>query len=174
MLLYAPACRQEDFTNAIGYLVRRMDENSGPDNFLRYAFHIEVDSPAWQMLEQQFVDAFRAVETVSSESRRTQDRRQGGRDSFATGGLAGTSMSPVAKRVPISSRSRNEPDTIGRCAERALGRTIDEAAEALRCGRRRCAGDRWRGDAGGRAKRESPIHRAGSVVAIIGRRLSRY
>ena len=22
MLLYAPACRQEDFTNAIGYLVR--------------------------------------------------------------------------------------------------------------------------------------------------------
>ena len=51
MLLYAPACRQEDFTNAIGYLVRRLDENTGPDNFLRHAFNIEVDSPEWQMLE---------------------------------------------------------------------------------------------------------------------------
>ncbi len=29
MLLYAPACRQEEFTNAIGYLVRRLDENTG-------------------------------------------------------------------------------------------------------------------------------------------------
>ena len=45
LLLYAPACKQEDFTNAIGYLVRRMDENTGPDNYLRYAFNIEVDSP---------------------------------------------------------------------------------------------------------------------------------
>ena len=33
MLLYAPACRQEDFINAIGYLVRRFDENTGEENF---------------------------------------------------------------------------------------------------------------------------------------------
>ena len=58
MLLYAPACRQDDFTNAIGYLVRRLDENTGPDNFLRHAFRIEVGSPDWQKLEQQFVEAF--------------------------------------------------------------------------------------------------------------------
>ena len=28
MLLYAPACKSEDFINAIGYLVRRLDENT--------------------------------------------------------------------------------------------------------------------------------------------------
>ena len=60
MLLYAPACRQEDFTNAIGYLVRRLDENTGPDNFLRHAFNIEVDSPAWHALEEQFIAAYEA------------------------------------------------------------------------------------------------------------------
>ena len=60
MLLYAPACRQEDFVNAIGYLVRRLDENTGPDNFLRHAFNLEVDSPAWRRLEQGFLDSFRA------------------------------------------------------------------------------------------------------------------
>ena len=76
MLLYAPACRQEDFTNAIGYLVRRLDENTGPDNFLRHAFNIEVDSPEWNTLEQQFVEAFEATESVSSAPRRTQDQSE--------------------------------------------------------------------------------------------------
>jgi RHH-type proline utilization regulon transcriptional repressor/proline dehydrogenase/delta 1-pyrroline-5-carboxylate dehydrogenase len=74
MLLYAAACRQEEFTSAIGYLVRRLDENTGPDNFLRHAFQIEVGSPAWQSLERQFVDSFAAMATVSSKPRRTQNR----------------------------------------------------------------------------------------------------
>src|SRR5919106_1663758 len=74
MLLYAPACKQEDFTNAIGYLVRRLDENTGPDNFLRHAFNIEVDSSEWHKLEQQFIAAYEAMNTVSSSPRRTQDR----------------------------------------------------------------------------------------------------
>ncbi|MFM8892292.1 MAG: proline dehydrogenase family protein, partial [Planctomycetia bacterium] len=34
LLLYAPACRKEDFLSAIGYLIRRLDENTGPENFL--------------------------------------------------------------------------------------------------------------------------------------------
>ena len=59
MLLYAPACQQEDFTNAIGYLVRRLDENTGPDNFLRHAFNIEVGSDDWKKLEQQFIESYR-------------------------------------------------------------------------------------------------------------------
>jgi len=33
MLLYAPACRREEFVSAIGYLIRRMDENTGDENF---------------------------------------------------------------------------------------------------------------------------------------------
>ncbi|MEX2315820.1 MAG: proline dehydrogenase family protein [Pirellulales bacterium] len=74
MLLYAAACRQEDFTNAIGYLVRRLDENTGPDNFLRHAFNIEVGSDAWDALERQFVDSFQATKSVGSEPRRKQDR----------------------------------------------------------------------------------------------------
>ena len=33
LLLYAPACRREDFIHAIGYLVRRLDENTGAGQF---------------------------------------------------------------------------------------------------------------------------------------------
>jgi RHH-type proline utilization regulon transcriptional repressor/proline dehydrogenase/delta 1-pyrroline-5-carboxylate dehydrogenase len=76
LLLYAPACRKEDFINAIGYLVRRLDENTGPDNFLRHAFSLKVGSQDWQRLEQQFVDAFEKMDDVSDSPRRRQDRRQ--------------------------------------------------------------------------------------------------
>ncbi len=74
LLLYAPACQQEDFIHAIGYLIRRLDENTGEDNFLRHAFNITVGSKAWERLEKHFVESFEAIETVSSEPRRTQDR----------------------------------------------------------------------------------------------------
>lgn len=76
LLLYAPACRHEDFIYAIGYLVRRLDENTGIDNFLRHAFRIQVDSEDWQRLESQFLAGFQRMETVSFQPRRTQDRHQ--------------------------------------------------------------------------------------------------
>ncbi len=74
MLVYAPACRRRDFIHAIGYLVRRLDENTGADNFLSHAFNLQVGSPGWQHLEQQFLDSFEAITTLSSAPRRTQNR----------------------------------------------------------------------------------------------------
>ncbi len=74
LLLYAPACRRENFINAIGYLIRRLDENTGPENFLRHAFRIEVDSPEWRTLEQGFLAAFDAIDGTSDAPRRDQDR----------------------------------------------------------------------------------------------------
>ena len=76
LLLYAPACRKQDFIHAIGYLVRRLDENTGPDNFLRHAFHLTVDSPEWKRLEEQFFAGFERIAELSDEPRRIQDRRQ--------------------------------------------------------------------------------------------------
>ena len=76
LLLYAPACKQEDFIHAIGYLIRRLDENTGPENFLRHAFNVQVGSPEWEKLEQGFLRSFDAQETLSDAPRKTQDRRQ--------------------------------------------------------------------------------------------------
>jgi RHH-type proline utilization regulon transcriptional repressor/proline dehydrogenase/delta 1-pyrroline-5-carboxylate dehydrogenase len=72
LLLYAPACRKEEFLNAIGYLIRRLDENTGPENFLRHAFKLETGSPEWEVLENGFRAAFRTA--VSDAPRRTQSR----------------------------------------------------------------------------------------------------
>lgn len=75
VLLYAPACKKEHFINAIGYLIRRLDENTGPENFLRHAFNIQVGCPVWQQLEQGFVEAFHAIAAASDAPRRTQNRQ---------------------------------------------------------------------------------------------------
>jgi RHH-type transcriptional regulator, proline utilization regulon repressor / proline dehydrogenase / delta 1-pyrroline-5-carboxylate dehydrogenase len=72
LLLYAPACRREEFINAIGYLIRRLDENTGPDNFLRHAFKLTPGSAEWEQLERGFREAFTLG--VSDAPRRTQDR----------------------------------------------------------------------------------------------------
>ncbi len=76
LLLYAPACRREDFIHAIGYLVRRLDENTGPGNFLRHAFRLSIDSDDWGALERDFVSSFEAIDDLPETPRRTQDRRR--------------------------------------------------------------------------------------------------
>ena len=74
MLLYAPACRREDFLNAIGYLIRRLDENTGDENFLRHTFQLQTDSAEWKSLAQAFESSVDRIESVGSQPRRTQDR----------------------------------------------------------------------------------------------------
>ena len=99
MLLYAPASRREDFIYAIGYLIRRLDENTGPENFLRHAFKLEVGSQEWKLLETGFLQSFNLLDSLSSAPRRTQDRRRAqdrraperrawANDSGRTGGLS--------------------------------------------------------------------------------------
>ena len=76
ILLYAPACRRENFIYAIGYLIRRLDENTGPENFLRHAFSIGVDSPEWRDLEKAFLDSIAMMDNLPDTPRRTQNRME--------------------------------------------------------------------------------------------------
>ena len=97
LLLYAPACKKEHFINAIGYLIRRLDENTGPENFLRHAFKIKAGSDEWHKLERGFLAAFAAVGSVTDAPRRTQNRQ----------------LPPVAS-APVAAgwqHLENEPDT---------------------------------------------------------------
>ncbi|MGV3486538.1 MAG: proline dehydrogenase family protein [Planctomycetaceae bacterium] len=75
MLLYAPACKREDFLHAIGYLIRRLDENTGPSNFLRHTFRLSPDSDEWRKLASDFAVSYQRMSTVSGEPRRQQNRQ---------------------------------------------------------------------------------------------------
>lgn len=74
LLLYAPACTQDGFLNAIGYLVRRLDENTGPQNFLRHAFCLQPDSADFQSLADGFRQSLRLAATVDHAPHRNVDR----------------------------------------------------------------------------------------------------
>lgn len=116
VLLYAPATRKQDFIHAIGYLIRRLDENTGPNNFLRHAFKLSPDGKEWQRLQEEFFASFGAIEGLSEAPRRTQDRTQ----------------SPAC---PLESADfTNEPDT-----DFSLGQNVAWAQEIIDKWRDRCA-----------------------------------
>jgi RHH-type proline utilization regulon transcriptional repressor/proline dehydrogenase/delta 1-pyrroline-5-carboxylate dehydrogenase len=74
LLLYAPVAGQDEFINAIAYLVRRLDENTGAENYLRYAPHLEVDSDAWRILKERFVASCAPVDQSEPRPHRVQNR----------------------------------------------------------------------------------------------------
>ncbi len=74
LLIYTPVTSQEQFISSIAYLVRRLDENTSPDNFLRHSFDIRVGSTEWKFLEKQFLDSCKLKDEVSSAPRRQQNR----------------------------------------------------------------------------------------------------
>jgi len=71
LLLYAPITRRRDLPNALAYLVRRLDENTAPENYLRAAFTIEPGSPVFVEQAERFRAAVRDAEGVSTTSRRS-------------------------------------------------------------------------------------------------------
>ena len=97
LLLYTPVTSQDQFISAIAYLVRRLDENTSKDNFLRHSFDIRVGSVAWKFLEKQFIEAWYLKDKISSAPRRQQNRNK---EVFSKN--LGTLADPIF---------RNEPDT---------------------------------------------------------------
>jgi RHH-type transcriptional regulator, proline utilization regulon repressor / proline dehydrogenase / delta 1-pyrroline-5-carboxylate dehydrogenase len=70
VLLYAPVTRPEDFGAAVAYLVRRLDENTSPENYLRAAFTIDRDPVVFDDQRERFVRALEERHTISTNSRR--------------------------------------------------------------------------------------------------------
>ncbi len=97
LLLYAPVVRAEDFHSAIAYLVRRLDENTAPENFLRHIFDLEPGSPDWIAERDRFLAAFELVPGLSDAPRRSQDR--------------GAEVASSPRIPPDNARFENDPDT---------------------------------------------------------------
>jgi RHH-type proline utilization regulon transcriptional repressor/proline dehydrogenase/delta 1-pyrroline-5-carboxylate dehydrogenase len=74
IILYTPVVKNNHFLNAISYLVRRLDENTGKDNFLSYSFNLKLDSKQWNFLAGQFLQAYNQKDNVRTTPFRTQDR----------------------------------------------------------------------------------------------------
>jgi RHH-type transcriptional regulator, proline utilization regulon repressor / proline dehydrogenase / delta 1-pyrroline-5-carboxylate dehydrogenase len=74
MLVYCPVATKEEFQYAVAYLIRRLDENTAPENFLRHIFDLTPNSAIWEKQAEAFVNACKASETISQAPRRDQNR----------------------------------------------------------------------------------------------------
>lgn len=74
MVLYCPAASQADFQNAVAYLIRRLDENTAPQNFLRHLFGLIPGTKEWQNQANHFSLSCHSANAVGVSPRRTQNR----------------------------------------------------------------------------------------------------
>ena len=106
IILYTPVVKNEHFLNAVSYLVRRLDENTGKDNFLSYSFGLKYDSKQWNFLKDQFEEAFELKDNMEAKSYRTQDRTVSNQQ------LAVSKKYTKSSTLnPELSTFKNEPDT---------------------------------------------------------------
>ena len=94
ILLYVPVAESQHFLNAVAYLVRRLDENTAPDNFLAHSFGLRCPSPEWDFLKSQFLQSFEVKQTLTDQPYRQQNRQ-----------------TEKARLIPYNEPFQNEPDT---------------------------------------------------------------
>ncbi len=97
IVLYAPVATRAQFINAIAYLIRRLDENSGQQNFLRHIGQLYTRSSNWHVLAERFADSIRQKSNVGQTPHRQQNRLK---ETFTT-----------RQNPDFPSEFKNEPNT---------------------------------------------------------------
>lgn len=70
VLLYAPVTQKDDFAAAVAYLVRRLDENTSDENYLKAAFEISQNPKKFKEQEDRFLRSIAERHTITTESLR--------------------------------------------------------------------------------------------------------
>ena len=72
LLLYAPVVKDADFGSALCYLIRRLDENTSPGNFLASLFSLKPGSDEWLDQKERFLSAWGNRNNLNVTSRRLE------------------------------------------------------------------------------------------------------
>ena len=70
ILLYAPVTRADDFASAVAYLVRRLDENTAIENYLRSSFEIADSKEIFDAQAERFLTSATSRHEISTKSLR--------------------------------------------------------------------------------------------------------
>ncbi len=74
LITYVPVAGKDQFLNAIAYLIRRLDENTGPENFLRHLNQLETRSDSWDFLTRHFLSSVKLTLRPAANPHRIQNR----------------------------------------------------------------------------------------------------
>lgn len=82
ILLYAPVTRADDFASAVAYLVRRLDENTASENYLRSSFEIGTNPAKFKEQSDRFLASTAQRHEISTKSIRHKNHKFEIKDSF--------------------------------------------------------------------------------------------
>ena len=111
VLLYAPVTRHDDFASAVAYLVRRLDENTSDENYLKAAFDIGTDETKFEEQRQRFLASVRERHSLSTSSLRHGANETGDPAVFTNAvNVDPTSPHAYADLTDALTKVLNEPD----------------------------------------------------------------
>jgi RHH-type proline utilization regulon transcriptional repressor/proline dehydrogenase/delta 1-pyrroline-5-carboxylate dehydrogenase len=93
LVLYTPVVEMREFDAAVGYLIRRLEENASSDNFMSAVFALSHSADLFSREAQRFRASLAAIDQVPPPRLRTQDRLN------------------ELSTVLVDDGFRNEPDT---------------------------------------------------------------
>jgi RHH-type proline utilization regulon transcriptional repressor/proline dehydrogenase/delta 1-pyrroline-5-carboxylate dehydrogenase len=74
LLLYTPVVHPDEFDSAISYLVRRLEENASPDNFMSGLFELASSREVFARESARFLASLSGLDAETPSSNRIQDR----------------------------------------------------------------------------------------------------
>jgi RHH-type proline utilization regulon transcriptional repressor/proline dehydrogenase/delta 1-pyrroline-5-carboxylate dehydrogenase len=74
LVLYTPVVEMSEFDAAVGYLIRRLEENASSDNFMSAVFDLFNSDEMFAREEQRFRASLAAIDQKPPARMRTQDR----------------------------------------------------------------------------------------------------
>ena len=74
VVVYAPVATRKQFIHAIAYLIRRLDENTGPKNFLYHLTQLQTNTASWQFLTDYFKSSVKLKIKDAKPPHRNQNR----------------------------------------------------------------------------------------------------
>src|SRR5690554_33097 len=174
ILLYTPVVRPSEFNAAIAYLIRRLEENASPENFMSAVFELADNERMFEREKQRFLASLREVDDVVPASNQVQNRLAASVTELVSAGdefsnTPDTDPSIAANRVwgrQLLERARHS--TLGAETIRASAITsVDQVQELITSTVQ--AGEAW-GVQGANARAEV-LHEAGAVLAAYRGRL---
>ena len=85
VLLYTPVTKHDDFPAAVAYLVRRLDENTSLENYLRASFEMSFGNDRYREQAERFQNSIVERHKISTLSRRHGLRRDDPHADFEKG-----------------------------------------------------------------------------------------
>jgi RHH-type transcriptional regulator, proline utilization regulon repressor / proline dehydrogenase / delta 1-pyrroline-5-carboxylate dehydrogenase len=70
VLVYSPAVAQSHLHSAVAYLVRRLDENTAEENFLRHSFDMRLGDAAWEGQREGYLESRRLQRSLDTTPKR--------------------------------------------------------------------------------------------------------